>query len=175
MKKYYNIIIFTISVFVLAAFDQISKILATNALKGNSGIAVWEDVLEFYYLENTGTAWGLFGGARIFFIIITTIIFLFIVFFIYKLPFAKRNIPLLFNAILLGAGAIGNFIDRVFLGYVRDFIYFKLINFPVFNIADIYVTVGICLFAILVFFVYKDEELTSIIKPQKDGGTKTYE
>ena len=128
MKKYYNIIIFTISVFVLAAFDQISKILATNALKGNSGIAVWEDVLEFYYLENTGTAWGLFGGARIFFIIITTIIFLFIVFFIYKLPFAKRNIPLLFNAILLGAGAIGNFIDRVFLGYVRDFIYFIIVS-----------------------------------------------
>lgn len=175
MKRYYNIVIFAISVFVLAAFDQISKIVAANALKGNSGIAIWDDVLEFYYLENTGTAWGLFGGARIFFIIITIIIFLFIAFFIYRLPFTKRNIPLLLNAILLGAGAIGNFIDRVFLGYVRDFIYFKLINFPVFNVADVYVTVGICLFAILVFFVYKDEELTSIIKPQKDGGTKTYE
>ena len=96
-------------------------------------------------------------------------------FFIYRLPFTKRNIPLLLNAILLGSGAIGNFIDRIFLGYVRDFIYFKWINFPVFNIADIYVTVGIGLFAILIFFVYKDEELTSIIKLQKDGGTKTYE
>ena len=79
--------IFAISVFVLAAFDQISKIVAANALKGNSGIAIWDDVLEFYYLENTGTAWGLFGGARIFFIIITIIIFLFIAFFIYRLPF----------------------------------------------------------------------------------------
>ncbi len=175
MKKYYNIMIFTISVFVLAALDQISKVFATNALKGNSSIPIWNDILELYYLENTGTAWGLFGGARIFFIIITTIIFLVIVFFIYRLPFTKRNIPLLLNAILLGSGAIGNFIDRMVLGYVRDFIYFKLINFPIFNIADIYVTVGIGLFAILIFFVYKDEELTSIIKPQKNGGTKTYE
>ncbi len=175
MKKYYNIIIFAISVFVLASLDQISKILATNALKGNLSIPIWNDVLEFYYLENTGTAWGLFGGARVFFILTTAIVFLFIVFFICKLPFTKRNIPLLLNAILLGAGAVGNFIDRVFLGYVRDFIYFKVINFPVFNVADIYITVGIGLFAILIFFVYKDEELTSIIKPQKDGGTKTYE
>lgn len=48
MKRYYNIMIFAISVFVLAAFDQISKIVAANALKGNSGIAIWDDVLEFY-------------------------------------------------------------------------------------------------------------------------------
>lgn len=175
MKKYYNIILFTITVFILAVLDQISKMAAAKALKGNSGIPIWKDVLELYYLENTGTAWGLFEGARIFFLIVTIMIFILIVLFIIRIPFSKRMIPLLIDAILLGSGAVGNFIDRIMLGYVRDFIYFKFIDFPVFNMADVYVTIGICLFVFLIFFVYKDDEITSIIKPQKDGGNKTYE
>ena len=175
MKKYYNIILFTINVFILAVLDQISKMAAAKALKGNSGIPIWKDVLELYYLENTGTAWGLFEGARIFFLIVTIMIFILIVLFIIRIPFSKRMIPLLIDAILLGSGAVGNFIDRIMLGYVRDFIYFKFIDFPVFNMADVYVTIGICLFVFLIFFVYKDDEITSIIKPQKDGGNKTYE
>lgn len=60
--------------------------------------------------------------------------------------------------ILLAAGAIGNFIDRVRFGYVRDFIYFKIINFPVFNVADCYVTVSVIIFIILILFVYKNED-----------------
>lgn len=175
MKKYYNIILFTINVFILAVLDQISKMAAAKALKGNSGIPIWKDVLELYYLENTGAAWGLFEGARIFFLIVTIMIFILIVLFIIRIPFSKRMIPLLIDAILLGSGAVGNFIDRIMLGYVRDFIYFKFIDFPVFNMADVYVTIGICLFVFLIFFVYKDDEITSIIKPQKDGGNKTYE
>jgi len=164
MKKYYNIIIFFISVALLSLLDQITKIFAVQALKGNDGIPLWKDVLELYYIENTGTAWGLFGGARIFFIVITIIIFFVITFIIFRLPFSKRNIPLLINGILLGAGAVGNFIDRTMLGYVRDFIYFKLIDFPIFNVADMYVSVGICMFAILILFVYKDDEISTIIK-----------
>ena len=60
--------------------------------------------------------------------------------------------------VLLGAGAIGNFIDRLEFGYVRDFIYFKLIDFPVFNVADSYVTVAVIIFIILILFVYEEED-----------------
>jgi signal peptidase II len=60
--------------------------------------------------------------------------------------------------ITLFSGALGNFIDRIELSYVRDFIYFKLIDFPVFNIADIYVVLSAIALCILVMFVYKDED-----------------
>ena len=61
--------------------------------------------------------------------------------------------------VLLGAGAVGNLIDRMVQSYVVDFLYFKLIDFPIFNVADCYVTAGAILLAILILFVYKDEEL----------------
>ena len=68
---------------------------------------------------------------------------------------------------MLVSGAIGNFIDRVRFGYVRDFIYFKLINFPVFNVADCYVVIGCILFGILILFYYKDQEFDWVL--QKKG------
>ena len=71
---------------------------------------------------------------------------------------AINLIPVYITCILLAAGAIGNFIDRVRFGYVRDFIYFKIINFPVFNVADCYVTVSVIIFIILILFVYKNED-----------------
>ena len=74
------------------------------------------------------------------------------------MPNDKKYNWLRFSLILIVAGAIGNFIDRVFRGgYVVDFLYFKLINFPVFNVADCYVVVGTILLAILLLFVYKND------------------
>ena len=60
--------------------------------------------------------------------------------------------------VLLAAGGLGNFIDRLFLGYVRDFLYFKLIDFPVFNVADSYVTIGLIILIILIMFVYNEKD-----------------
>ena len=62
--------------------------------------------------------------------------------------------------VVLCAGAIGNFIDRIINGYVVDFIYFEIINFPIFNIADIYVCISVFLLLYLLIFHYKEEELT---------------
>jgi signal peptidase II len=62
----------------------------------------------------------------------------------------------------LFSGAIGNFIDRVSQNYVTDFLYFSLINFPIFNVADIYVTVSVLLFVILLLWYYKEEELNQL-------------
>ena len=70
----------------------------------------------------------------------------------------KKYIPLKILCGMITAGGIGNLIDRVRLNYVVDFIYFSLIDFPVFNVADIYVTTSMILLLILVFFYYKDED-----------------
>lgn len=75
-----------------------------------------------------------------------------------KMPLIIKYTPVYITCILLASGAIGNFIDRVRFGYVRDFIYFKIINFPVFNLADCYVTVSVIIFIILILFVYKNED-----------------
>ena len=77
-----------------------------------------------------------------------------------KAPTTRRFLPFRICLVFLAAGAVGNLIDRVRFGYVRDFIYFSLINFPIFNVADIYVTVCTFLLAILLIVVYKDEELS---------------
>ncbi len=75
------------------------------------------------------------------------------------MPEDKKYLPLRVVGVLLGAGAVGNLIDRMAQSYVVDFLYFKLIDFPIFNVADCYVTAGAILLAVLILFVYKDEEL----------------
>ena len=62
----------------------------------------------------------------------------------------------------VAAGAIGNFIDRMMLSYVRDFLYFKLIDFPIFNVADIYVCVSTGMFLLLILFYYNDEDFNRL-------------
>ena len=165
-----SILIFVISVAILTFFDQLSKIIMVDALKTTKTIPLIKNVLEFYYIENTGTAWGMFGGGRIFFLVLTVIIMAVLVYITYKLPTTKKYM-LMRITILLGSGAVGNFIDRLFLGYVRDFIYFRLINFPVFNVADCYVTIGLALFIIMVLFIYKDEDF-NFLKPDRKGSNE---
>ena len=76
--------------------------------------------------------------------------------------------------LLILSGALGNLIDRVSNRYVVDFIYFVPIDFPKFNVADIYITVGVAILAVLLFFYYKEEELEGLftIRP-KSGWDKT--
>lgn len=113
----------------------------------------------------------MFGGGRIFFLVLTVIIMAVLVYITYKLPTTKKYMLMRITIILLGSGAVGNFIDRLFLGYVRDFIYFRLINFPVFNVADCYVTIGLALFIIMVLFIYKDEDF-NFLKHDRKGSNE---
>ena len=93
------------------------------------------------------------------FILFTGVILLSVMlFFIIKLPEQKKFHILYVLFGVLAGGAVGNMIDRIRLGYVVDFIYVSLINFPIFNVADIFVTCGALLF-IIVFFVSKGEVL----------------
>lgn len=85
-----SILIFVISVAILTFFDQLSKIIMVDALKTTKTIPLIKNVLEFYYIENTGTAWGMFGGGRIFFLVLTVIIMAVLIYITYKLPTTKK-------------------------------------------------------------------------------------
>lgn len=144
---------------VLLALDQFTKLAAAAYLKGNEGISLIKGCLKLYYVENRGAAFGIFQGGQIFFYIITAVVMGLLIFFYLKMPGGKKYFPLRLCTVFLMSGAIGNFIDRVWHHFVIDFIYFELIDFPVFNAADIYVTCSAVVLAVLLLFVYKEEEL----------------
>ena len=148
-------------------FDQFTKTLAVNHLKGQDPFILIKNVFQFEYLENHGAAFGILQNKQIFFFIIVLIISVFIIWFYLHVPMTKKLLPLRICAVFIFSGAIGNFIDRLKLGYVVDFFYFKVINFPIFNVADIYVTCSAIFLAVLLIFCYKEEDLNQLLKSLK--------
>ena len=124
-------------------------------------------ILQLRYLENRGAAFGLMQNQRIFFYISTLIITIMVIWFYSHVPMTKKYLPLRICSIFVVSGGIGNFIDRVRLNYVVDFFYFELIDFPIFNVADIYVTVSMFILCFLIFFYYKEEDLDGIFSRRK--------
>lgn len=152
---------------VLVMVDQYTKFLAVAHLKNGNPIVIIKNVLEFSYLENRGAAFGIFQGKKVFLLGFTFIVILVIIYFYTRIPSQKRFMFLHLAVTFLIAGALGNFIDRVRLNYVVDFIYFKLIDFPVFNVADIYVTCSAVTIALLLIFYYKEEDMEEIFPERK--------
>ena len=144
---------------LLEALDQWTKYLAVLFLKDQDPFVIIDGVFELHYLENRGAAFGILQGQKVFFLICTVLVLAVLAFYYNRMPLEKKYQPLRAVGVLLGAGAVGNLIDRMVQSYVVDFLYFKLIDFPIFNVADCYVTAGAILLAILILFVYKDEEL----------------
>lgn len=144
---------------VLIFLDQITKYFAINSLMNQPPIVLIDGVFEFHYLENRGAAFGMLQDQKLFFIFIAIIILAAICYVIVKMPYQKMYTKLNICLIFIAGGAIGNLIDRVRYDYVVDFLYFSLINFPVFNVADIYVTLASIFLVILLLFVYKESEL----------------
>lgn len=149
-KKYLYIVLFIVG---LVLIDQVSKLLVVNYLSDK--IVLINNFFSLDYVKNTGAAFGFFSG-NIFFLVLITLAL--VIYLIYEL---NQNIDKKFNLvfiILIISGAIGNLIDRVFRGFVVDFISFILFNnqMPVFNIADIFVTCGV---AGLIFVIFKEEKV----------------
>lgn len=142
--------------------DQFTKWLAVTLLKDKEPFVLIPGVFEFRYLENRGAAFGIFQGKQYLFLIGGVLILLLIGYIYGKIPSQKRFGLLRLCAVLVASGAVGNMIDRMIQNYVVDFFYFSLIDFPIFNVADCYVVIGCFLFAFLIFFYYKDEELDFI-------------
>ena len=147
---------------IMVLIDQKTKALAVLFLKGKEPYVIIKNVFELCYLENKGAAFGVLQGAKWFFLILTAVIFIITLLFYIKTP-AKRHFTLLnITLILLMSGALGNFIDRLTHTYVVDFFYFSLIDFPIFNVADIYVTFAEILLVICMIFVYRQDDLKEI-------------
>lgn len=163
-----KIVLFTAFLVIL---DQISKWLAVVHLKQKNDFVIIKNVFCLHYLDggNTGAAWGMLSGKRVMFIIFTIIAIAFICIFIKNtgnLFFSTNNTVyrvLNIFLVLLMSGAFGNLIDRVVHGYVIDFIYFELINFPIFNVADCYVTISCVGIIFICLFKVKEEDFNKII------------
>ena len=175
---------------LLIVLDQITKYIAVLFLKDQPAIPIIKDIFELKYLENTSAAFGLdpisilhklfefnvftnnpvlYLNARMgFFYVITLCVTVFLIFIYTKIPNSKRYIYMDAVLIFFIAGAIGNLIDRISNKYVIDFLYFKLINFPIFNVADIYVTCAAFAMILLGLFYYKDEDIDLIFPSKKN-------
>ena len=157
-KKVLKLALSVLGIGVLVGLDQLTKLWAVNALK-NGPVEVIKNVFSFHYVQNTGMAFGLLENQQWFFYVMTAIFMVVAAYVLFKTPENKRFLPMNLLMVFIVAGALGNLIDRVVNQYVVDFLYFKLIDFPVFNVADCYVSVSIILLAIYLLFFYKDKEL----------------
>ena len=157
---------------LLILLDQVTKLLALQNLKGQNPVTLIRDVFQLLYVENRGAAFGILQNRQWVFLIITVIVLAALVWALPKIPQERHFLPLTLCLCFIGAGAVGNMIDRIFRGYVVDFFYFKLIDFPVFNVADIYVTTAAVILIVLIVFLYKEEDFDRIFPKKDKRGTE---
>ena len=148
---------------LLTSVDQFTKFIIKSKFMLYESKEVIKNVFAITYIQNKGAAWGVMQGKRIFFLILTVFVILGCFWILYNIIDNRKYIMLTTCVIFLISGAVGNMIDRFKLGYVVDFFDFKLIDFPVFNVADIYVTVSMFLILFLMIFKYKEEDFDEII------------
>ena len=158
-KRAVYIVVDLVVMAVLVFIDRYTKELAAARLKEADPFKLIQGVFELRYLENRGAAFGMLQNQRTLFICVGAVFLVIIFFFLVRLPATKKYRLLRLCLVMLGAGAIGNLYDRITLNYVIDFLYFIYIDFPIFNVADIYVTVSAALLVILFLFIYKEEDL----------------
>ena len=144
---------YIIAVLVLI-IDQISKTLIETFFKLNDSVQVIKDFFYITVVHNTGGAWSIFSNHSYLFIIASVIAIILLIKFMFGF---KNNLRNNIACAFLFGGIFSNLAERIFLGYVRDFLDFKLFgyNYPIFNIADITIVVGVIL---LIVAVIKGED-----------------
>lgn len=152
-------IIYYIIAMILIGLDQLSKYLTVQEIALGEVVHVIPDVLSLTYIRNSGAAWSILEDQMIFFYVITVVVVSALIYFLHtegkKSPIASTGI-----AFIMG-GAIGNFIDRLHLKYVIDMIRLEFINFPIFNVADMALTIGVI---ILIGYIVYDELVKKKVK-----------
>lgn len=163
MKKRIPLAIFVIA--LLIGIDQAVKFLIDSTFRVGESHPLIKNVFHLTYVQNRGAAWGSFSGKIVFLLIVTFAILIGAIYVYVQLARREDNkyMPLRISLIFLISGAIGNMIDRIFRRFVVDMFDFRLINFPVFNVADIYVTCSFIVIVILILFKYKDDEFGDMI------------
>ncbi|MDU2558845.1 MULTISPECIES: signal peptidase II [Anaerococcus] len=144
--------IYLIIIILGLVVDRLTKIYAVNNFMEKS---IDGKLINLTYLENRGAAFGILQDKRLVFIILTTAIVLYLLYYFVK---NIKTSPMILNLSLamIISGAIGNFYDRLIQGYVVDFLEFSFVKFPVFNVADILVTVG-CALMIIYIILHGDK------------------
>lgn len=145
----------------LVAVDQATKQLAVYFLKDQPAIPLWEGVFELQYCENPGIAFSLLENQRWLFIPATCLVMLLLTIMLLRSDLRHSKVFSISCAMILGGG-LGNLIDRIAYQYVIDFLYFKLINFPIFNFADCCVVVGAILLFAYLLFGCKDSDFSNL-------------
>lgn len=159
-KNYIKIISFIISIVII---DQLSKLIVVNTLELNNAITIINNFFRFLYIKNTGAAFGILGG-NIFLLVFITLALIY--YLLHELNKNINNKLYLIAIPLIIGGALGNLIDRIFRGYVVDFISFIIFNkeMAIFNIADIFIFIGVVLYIIIL--------LKDGIKDEKNNSNK---
>lgn len=174
-KKNFKIYILPIlCIGLLTAFDQLTKFMVKSSFALYESRPLIKGVFHLTYIQNTGIAWGMFKDKRTIFLMLTVAVLIFCACFYAKIPDEKRFRPIRICLVFLVSGAIGNMIDRITLHYVVDFFDFCLIHFPIFNVADIYVTCSMLALILLTVFYYKEEDLEVLFpsETRKQSGKK---
>ena len=142
---------------ILTVFFIFTDFLTKKAVISNmnlyTSVPVIKDVFHITYVRNTGAAWSIFSGKTSMLGVVSAIVVVAIV--VYVILKKPKNKLLLAALSLLAGGGAGNMIDRFFFGYVIDFFDFRIINFPVFNVADIFVVCGAALLIMYMLFEEK--------------------
>lgn len=145
---------YEIIIILLIIVDQMTKISIKDYLQTKGSITIIENFFNLTYVENRGAAFGIFQNGQIFFVAIAVIVVIAGLYFLHR---AKTTILGKISVCMILAGAIGNLIDRIRLGYVIDFFDFRFIWSYVFNFADILVVVGTFLLCLYIIISGKDE------------------
>lgn len=160
MKRYLALLMSA----ALVGIDQWLKLLAKEFLKPGETTPLIQDVLHLTYLENRGAAFGMMQNKKWLLVWATAAVLLILILAVMAGKI-KGTFPLFSVCTIIGGG-IGNLIDRVYRGYVIDYIHVKIVNFAIFNFADICVTVGT---AMLIFYLLF-HELLGRKKPEEKAG-----
>jgi signal peptidase II len=151
----------------LAAVDQIIKYIVVLYLKPIGSLNFINGFVEFRYIENTGAAFGIFANMTMVFSVMTLIICGLMLYFVFT--YKKHNFITYTSSIMIIAGGIGNLIDRIFRGFVVDYIHVMFFDY-IFNFADCLVTVGVVLLLVyLIFFYDKNKKKLHADGDKTDG------
>lgn len=148
--------IYFLGAIILLGLDQVTKMLAVSNLMNKGTVTFIEGFLGFRYTENTGAAFSILREKQLLLILLTSVVIIALIGFFVKALRTDTHIVVKLSYMLLLSGAIGNLIDRVRLNYVIDFLEFRFIQFPIFNVADMCVVVGVVLLAFSTLFLKYD-------------------
>ena len=180
MKKLSRVLVPLLSIAAIVGLDQWSKYLIIQHFAEGEEKNLIGEAIVLTYVQNRGMAWGFFQNGQLIFSILTPLALCAVIFLYVRTPWEKEYRPIRIAEVMMVGGAIGNLLDRIFRyepstgsmfhGYVVDMIYAKFIHFPVFNVADIFVTLAFFFMIFLLLFVYNEDEFNKCFGnfPQKE-------